>query len=80
LARRFDFSVEYKLGTTNVVADAVSRCDIEEGDLLALSAPQFDFIDRLRQAQLLDPALIALSGDITAGDCQAPWSVVDGLV
>jgi hypothetical protein len=76
----FDFSIEYKPGTTNVVADTLSQCDMEEGDLLALSAPRFDFIDRLRQAQLSDPALVALSGDITAGDCQAPWSVVDGMV
>jgi hypothetical protein len=44
----FDFSIEYKPGTTNVVADALSRRDTEEGDLLALSAPWFDFIDRLR--------------------------------
>jgi hypothetical protein len=76
----FDFSIEYKPGTTNVVADALSRRDTEEGDLLTLSAPRFDFIDRLRQAQLSNPALVALSGDITAGDRQAPWSVVDGMV
>jgi hypothetical protein len=76
----FDFSVEYKPGTTNVVADALTRRDTEEGDLLALSAPRFDFIDHLRQAQLSDPALVALSGDIIAGDRQALWSVVDGMV
>jgi hypothetical protein len=47
----FDFSVEYKLGATNAVADALSRRDTEGGaELLALSAPFFDFIDRLRQA------------------------------
>jgi hypothetical protein len=44
----FDFSVEYKPGTTNVVADALSRRDTEEGDLLALSVPRFNLIDRLR--------------------------------
>jgi hypothetical protein len=76
----FDFSVEYKPGTTNVVADALSQRDTEEEELLALSAPRFDFIDRLRQAQLSDPALVALRGDIDVGDRQAPWSVVDGMV
>jgi hypothetical protein len=76
----FNFSVEYKPGTTNVVADALSRRDTEEGELLALSAPRFDFIDHLRQAQLSDPALVALRGDIDIGAHQAPWSVVDGMV
>jgi hypothetical protein len=74
----FDFSVEYKPSTTNAVADVLSRRDTEEGVLLALSAPRFDFIDRLRQAQLSDPALVALHGDTDAR--QAPWSVVDGTV
>jgi hypothetical protein len=76
----FDFSVEYKPGTTNVMADALSRRDIEEGELLALSAPRFDFIDRLHQAQLSDPALVALRGNIDTGECQAPWSVMDSMV
>jgi hypothetical protein len=58
----------------------LSRRDTEEGDLLALLAPQFNFIDHLRQAQLSDLALIALSGDIIVGERQAPWSVVDGMV
>jgi hypothetical protein len=63
----FDFSVEYKPGAANSVADALSRRDTEDGALLALSAPRFDFIDRLRHAQLVDPALVALHADITAG-------------
>ena len=76
----FDFSVEYKPGAANAVADALSRRDTEEGALLAISAPRFDFIARLRQAQLSDPALVALWDDIGAGSRGAPWSVVDGMV
>jgi len=37
----FDFSVEYKPGATNVVADAHSRRDTDEGSILAISGPRF---------------------------------------
>ena len=76
----FDFSVEYKPGATNAVADTLSRRDTEDGALLALSAPRFDFVDRLRQAHRDDPALVALHAEITAGTRSAPWSLVDGMV
>jgi hypothetical protein len=76
----FDFTVDYKPGATNAVADALSRRDTEEGALLALLAPRFDFIDRLHQAQQTKPALIALCEDISAGSHGAPWSVVDGTI
>jgi hypothetical protein len=49
----FDFSVEYKSGATNTVADVLSRHDTEEdstGALQAILAPRFDFISRLRHA------------------------------
>jgi hypothetical protein len=76
----FNFA-EYKPGAANAVADALSRRDTEEGALLALSAPRFDFVDRLlRQAQLTDPALVALQEDISTGSRGAPWSVVDGMI
>jgi hypothetical protein len=77
-ATGFDFSVEYKPDTT--VADALSRRDTVEGELLALSALRFDFIDKLRQAQQDHPALVALRGEITAGTRPAPWALVDSMV
>jgi transposase InsO family protein len=77
----FDFVVEYKAGAANVVADALSRRDTpEEGSVLALSAPRFDFIERLRQAQLTDPALVAIHDEVHAGTRGAPWTIVDGMV
>jgi hypothetical protein len=76
----FDFAVEYKPGATNAVADALSRRDPAEGALLALSAPRFDFIDRLRQVQLSDPAMVALRDDISKGVRRDPWLVVYGLI
>jgi hypothetical protein len=76
----YDFSVEYKPGAQNTVADALSRRDTLEGVVLAVSAPQFDFIARLRQAQAQDPALVAIRDELAAGMRSAPWSIVDGLV
>ncbi|RLN33026.1 putative retroelement [Panicum miliaceum] len=77
----FDFSVEYKPGTANAVADALSRRDTTEaGAMLALSAPRFDFVARLRQAQLTDPVLVVIQDDVRAGSRGAPWVIVDDMV
>ena len=76
----YDFSVEYKPGAQNTVADALSRRDTPEGVVLAISAPRFDYIERLRQAQVQDPALVAIRDELSASTRSAPWSIVDGLV
>jgi hypothetical protein len=77
----FDFAVEYKAGAANVVADALSRRDtLEDGAVLVLSAPHFDFVARLHQAQLTDPALVAIQEEVRAGSRGAPWGVMDGMV
>jgi len=44
----FDFTVEYKPGAMNMVVNALSRHDTEEGAVLAISAPRFNYIERLR--------------------------------
>jgi hypothetical protein len=76
----FDFSVEYKPGATNTVADALLRRDTEEGAVSAISAPRFDYIECLRHAQATDPALVAIRNEITTGARAAPWSLIDGMV
>ena len=62
----FDFTMEYKPGASNTVADVLSRRDTEEGAVLAVSAPRFDYIERLHQAQSTDPALVATRDAILA--------------
>jgi hypothetical protein len=77
----FDFTVEYKNGAANVVADLLSRRDTsEEGTVLVLSGLRFDFITRLRQAQPTDPALTAIYNEVRAGSRGAPWAVIDDMV
>ena len=58
---------------------ALSRCD-NKGELLATSAPRFDFIERLRHAQATDPALVAIHDELRAGSRAAPWTITDGMV
>jgi hypothetical protein len=76
----FDFTVEYKSGSTNTVADALSCRDTEEGAVLAISVPRFDFIGRLRHAQTTEPTLVAIHDEIRAGTRTAPWTVVDDMI
>jgi len=76
----FDFTVEYKPGVANTVADVLSRRDTDTGAVLAISAPRFDFVERLRQAQAADPALVAIHDEIRAGTRGEPWKVVDGVL
>jgi hypothetical protein len=44
----FDFVVEYKPGSTNTVADALSRRDTDAAEAMALSSPTFDLWNELR--------------------------------
>jgi len=76
----FDFTVEYKPGAANVVADALSRRDTDEGSIIAISGPRFDFVSSLRQAQDTDPALVAIWDELREGSRGAPWTLVDGMV
>jgi hypothetical protein len=76
----FDFAVEYKTGAQNTVVDALSRHDTDDGAVLTISAPRFNFITRLHQAQATDPALVAIPEELVAGSRVAPWAITDDLV
>jgi hypothetical protein len=76
----FDFTVKYKSGSTNTVADALSCRDTEEGALLAISTLRFDLIGRLRHAHAMDPTLVAIHDEVRVGTRAAPWTLVDDMV
>lgn len=45
----FDYTIQYKAGNTNIVADALSRIPPDSGQMLLLSVPHLDFMDDIRR-------------------------------
>jgi hypothetical protein len=77
----FDFRVEYKPGSSNTVADALSRRDAgEDAQLAAVSAPLFTVFDDLRVETEEVESLRQLKEEVTAGRKGEAWKIVDGLV
>jgi hypothetical protein len=61
----FDFAVKYKPGTSNTVANALSRCS-ESDELAALSAPSFTVFDTIRVELDETAALHQLRAEVVA--------------
>jgi hypothetical protein len=72
--------VEYKAGCHNIVTDALSHYDTEEAELLALSAPHFDVVGRLRAAHNANPTLRAIRDELLTGPRGAPRALTDVMV
>lgn len=76
----YDFVVEYRPGTLNVVADALSRRDEEAMAVHALSAPSFDLFAELRAELAVHPTVVQLRDQVTDNTAPAGWEYSDGLL
>lgn len=76
----YTFSVEYKAGRFNTVADALSRRDNEEAMLLAISMPQLSLFDDIRNEQQNSPEVQQLISAVHNGNASDQWSVKNGLL
>jgi hypothetical protein len=87
----YDFRVEFRPGSSYIVADALSRRDGEEPLLAALSGahaacfsaisvPTFRLFDDLRREVDTDPALHARRDAVATGDHGDSWCVHEGLL
>lgn len=80
----YKFTIEYKAGTANKVADALSRRDEEVTDeatlLTALAHPTPDLMQLLREKIAVAPYLRALRQQIEAGKADGRYSVTNGFI
>ncbi|KAK1680969.1 hypothetical protein QYE76_041817 [Lolium multiflorum] len=84
----FDFTVEYRPGRLNTVADALSRRDIDDavdaptvGAALCIhSGPSFAFIDEVRRATAEAADAQQLRQRLADGELAAPWRLDEGLL
>jgi hypothetical protein len=77
----FDFRVEFRPGRQNIVADALSRRDVERSaDLCGISGPQFSLFEDLWQQMGSVEELSKLKASILAGTAEPHWNVVDELI
>ena len=76
----FDFAVEYRPGSLNIAADALSRRDEESSPsadgtvvVAAISGPSFAFLDDVRRATAAAPDAVLLQERLRAGELTAAW-------
>jgi hypothetical protein len=74
------FRIVYKQGTTNVAADALSRC-LEPESVCPVSTVYFEWLDKIKQGYEDDPQAIKLLHDYNSSEPLGNgFSVSDGLI
>jgi hypothetical protein len=76
----YDFIVEFNPGRTNIVADALSRCNEDQASVHLLSTLTFQFFDDFRKEAASHPDVVKLKQQIEQGMALPTWSIVDDLV
>lgn len=79
----FDFLVEYKRGTKNTVADALSRRDEKKevpGENHAISKPLPNWVEAIKEKIQFKTSLQQLLQRVKDGEAIGPWRLQDGVL
>jgi hypothetical protein len=83
----FDFSIEYKMGRENIVADALSRRDEtvskeeqKSAELVALSSPTPNWVEVIKEEVDNDKDLQELIQRVKDGEALGPWQHREGVL
>jgi hypothetical protein len=78
----FDFSIEYKKGRENVVADALSRRGemLIPGEFAAISSPIANWLDVIKGEIENDAEMKELAQRVQDGEAVGPWKYKEGIL
>jgi hypothetical protein len=78
----YHYEIQYRPGTTNIVADALSRSEqVQTASFYLLSTPHLTFLDELRQELAADTAFVALCDKYKADPSLLPgFKLTNGLL
>ena len=76
----YDYEITYRRGTENMAADALSRIH-ETPTVMALSSPQLDWLDELKEDMSTNPWIREIIQKVEAGHSSVTqYSIIDGIL
>ena len=76
----YDYTIQYRVGKANIVADALSR-SMETASIYLLSVPCFVFLEDLHKELASLPAFLALRDSILKEpEVHGDYTLSDGLI